>query len=221
MEHVFSEMKAQDGAGGILQLSPFGLWLQPEAANAHMKFDPVQVLGTSLLPYGCTMYSWPTQSHRKSCCFLPYPIPIRSSFGLGGAEHHDRHQLKPGNEALEVASCHWSRDATSLGEAPAPVALGTEGAGEAENGQHRWGRQHWAWQGQHMWHSHLFLLLPSSWLPASPLPCAHQPCSAPRTAHCISLLPSQLSPGFGTTPNASTLTPGPTMTYPYSQPGMG
>lgn len=221
MEHVFSEMKAQDGAGGILQLSPFGLWLQPEAANAHMKFDPVQVLGTSLLPYGCTMYSWPTQSHRKSCCFLPYPIPIRSSSGLGGAEHHDRHQLKPGNEALEVASCHWSRDATSLGEAPAPVALGTAGAGEAENGQHRWGRQHWAWQGQHMWNSHLFLLLPSSWLPASPSPCAHQPCSAPRTAHCVSLLPSQLSPSFGTTPNASTLTPGPTMTYPYSQPGIG
>lgn len=72
---------------------------------------------------------------------------------LGGAEHRDRHQLKPGDEALEVASCHPRGDAASEGEAPAAVALGTAGAGEAENGRHERVGRHQARQGQQPRHS--------------------------------------------------------------------
>lgn len=55
----------------------------------------------------------------------------RSQAVLGGAEQHDRHQLKPEDEAQEEASCHPEGDTASEGESPAPVALGTAGKGVA------------------------------------------------------------------------------------------
>lgn len=109
---------------------------------------------------------------------------------LGGAEHRDRHQLKPGDEALEVASCHPRGDAASEGEAPAAVALGTAGAGEAENGQHKWVGRHRAWQGQQPRHS-----LP----PPPPLLLAFHSPSPPLSLY----LPARLCPRHPKLPSRS------------------
>lgn len=68
------------------------------------------------------------------CPARPHTVSLHSGYGLGGAEHRDRHQLKPGNEALEVASCHPSRRHGIQGRTACSRALGTAGEGELKTG---------------------------------------------------------------------------------------
>lgn len=68
------------------------------------------------------------------CPARPHAVSLHSGYRLGGAEHRDRHQLKPGNEALEVASCHPSRRHGIRGRTACSRALGTAGEGELKTG---------------------------------------------------------------------------------------